>query len=697
MLNVSGDRRSFSGAMGAIRRSALASACALGAAATVLAAPAVDETYRWHGELVALDEAAGTVTLRAQVVSPAGSEAAGMQAGEPIVITWSGVESRAAGIRTVARDDGSDPTATAVADGADAGSEAEAIAAADTADADVAESEAEEMAGFLLRATFVAFDADSGYLTFEAALPGDDRTAVRSLTRGAWVTATSPHLPAATDAALLAVEPYGGAPDTRPAPKRGAAYGWQAELVALDEAAGSLTVKARAASSEGLAAVADAAAGDPIVITWSGGESYASGIRSAVPDDGSGLWGSNRFVLSATFVDVDATGRYLTFDTPMPQKSLSAVRALKRGDWASLRSPHHPGDGLPSVLSAAPYLASRERRTAPVKQPYRWDAELVSLDETGMLTVKSRVTSPSGLAAVAEAGTGAPIVITWSGYRDRASVIRSVALDDGSGLWGSNRFLLRATLVQADTAGGYLTFRTSLPEDGVPAVRALTRSSWATLKSMHHPADAEAAVLSVAAFVPSRERLPVLPAETFRWAGEIVARDEAADRVADAEADEPVSVPLSGGPGVIGDVIPDDGSGVLDSDGRVVLTVKSRVASADGIAPLADSRPGAPIVIRWSGYDRRASAIRTAMPDDGSGLWGSDRFVLRAILVDADAEGGYLTFEVEVPEDSVHAVRTLEPGEWARVTSRHQPADAAAGVVAVTAYAAVADAARAAQ
>ncbi len=801
MLNETGARRGRSNPVRAIRCVAVLLMCVVGAAATAAAATTPEGTYRWHGELVALDEAAGTVTLKAPVVAPDGLEtAAGVQPGEPVVITWSGFESQASGIRAVVRDDGSDLSATGDSAAAESGAPADD---AESAEADAAE----EVRDFLLRATLVRLDAGAGNVTFEVPLPEESLGTVRALTRGAWVTGTSLHRPAVSDEALLAVQAYSRSFQRWPAPARGATYRWHGELLALDEATGILTVRSRVVSPSGLAALAGAEAGDRIVITWSGFESRASGIRTAMPDDGSGLWGSNRFLLQATFVELGAAGRYLTFKTRMPQESLATVRALTRGAWASVSSPHHPADGAPAVLSVDAYVPSRERRPAPVPgATYRWDGELVALDEaTGMLKVKSRVVSPAGLAAVAHAKAGEPIVINWSGYRSRASGIRSAMPDDASGLWGSNSFLLRATLVEADAEKAYLTFETAVPEDSLATIRALTRGSWASLRSAHHPAEAEAPVLSVDAYVPQRERRPApLPGATYRWDGELVALDEATGMltvksrvvspaglaaVAGATAGEPIVITWSGyesRASGIRTAMPDDGSGLwgsnrfllratfveADADGRYLtfkaqmpesslgtvrgltrgswasvrsahhpaaadgamlsvdayvpsperrpvplpgatyrwdgefvaldeatgtLTVKSRVASPSGLAAVADTRAGDPIVITWSGYDSQANGIRTAMPDDGSGLWGSNRFLLRATFVRADMAGRYLTFKVAVPEDSLETARALARGAWASVTSPHHPADAAPAVMTVSAYAALRAADRAAQ
>ena len=633
MLNETAARRGRSNPVRTIRWWCAVLACVVGAAATAPAAVATEDTYRWDGELVALDEAAGTVTLSAPVVAPAGQDAmVDLDAGDPIVIAWSGFDGKAGAIRAVMRDDDADHEAPA---------EPQTVEFATTTD--------EEAQDFLLRAIFVALDADGGNLTFEVAVPAESLGTVRALTRGAWVTATAAHLPARPDAALIAIDAYSPLPEHRAAPHRGATYRWQGELVALDEATGALTVKSRVASPAGLSKVAGAGPGDPIVITWSGFDSRASGIRSAMVDDGSGLWGSNRFLLRAEFVEIDATARYLTFETMLPKKSLATVRALMRGSWASVMSPHHPADGFPAVLSVDAYVASRERRPVPLPgASYRWDGELVSLDEaTGMLTVKSRVASPSGLAAVAGAETGDPIVINWSGYKSRASGIRAAMPDDGSGLWGSDRFLLRAAFVETDAENRYLTFKTAVPNESLATVRALTRGSWASVRSPHHPADAAAAVLSVDAYVPLRERRPApLPGATYRWDGELVSLDEATG----------------------------------------TLTVKSRVVSPSGLATVADTESGESIVITWSGYESRASGIRAVAPDDGSGLWGSNRFLLRATFVETDAAGRYLTFQARVPKASLDTVRSLTRGSWASVRSPHHPADAAAAMLSVEAY-----------
>ena len=582
-------------------------ACASAAAAAE--APAQQETFRWHGELVALDEGARELTVKARLTSPTAlAEMPAVEAGDSILITWAGFENRAHGIRAVTPDDS---------------------------------AELEDDAGrYVVRAEFVSLDPATRYLTFRSVLPGESVAAVRTLTRGDWATVTSPHSPA--DGAVTAVAAYDAARSSLRADADGT-YRWHGELVALDESAGRLTVRARVATPAGLGAVADAEAGAPVVITWSGFEDRANGIRSVVPEDGSGLWGNDGFLLRANLVAADLAGHYLTFEAEIPDASVAAVRTLTRGDWTTVTSPHWPTDAADAAVAA--YDASRPSLRADATGTYRWHGELLELDEgQRQLTVRARVAGAEGLRAIAGAEAGAPIVITWSGFEDRANGIRSVVPEDGSGLWGSDGFLLRGTLVSVDPASRHLTFKTPIPGDSVAAVRTMTRGEWATVTSPHWPT--EGTVAAVAAYDATQGDLRAAAEGTYRWHGELVAVDET----------------------------------------KQTLTVRARVAARGGLAAIAGAQTGNPIVITWSGFEDRASAIRAVVPEDGSGLWGNDGFLLRADFVSVDPASNYLTFNATIPEHSVAAVRTLIPGDWATVTSPHWPTAGVGAVVAVDAY-----------
>ena len=331
---------------------------------------------------------------------------------------------------------------------------------------------------------------------------------MRSLTRGAWALMTSPHHPADAQSALMAINSYVPSPQPSPAPlAQDATYRWGSELVVLDEAAGALTVRAQMVSAGARSAAAGLTAGEPIVITWSGYGDEASGIRAVAADDGSGLWGSDRYLLRATFERAAAGGRQLTFRVPLPEGSRSAVRSLTRGAWALMTSPHHPADARSALLAVAAYVPSRRPAPAVAQDAtYRWGGELVALDESaGALTVRAQIVSTAAGAAASGLTAGQPIVIAWSGQAHEASGIRAVMADDGSGLWGSNRYLLRATFEAVAADGGQLTFRVPLPENGRNAVQGLAAGAWVGVTSPHHPADARPARLAVNTGAPASD------------------------------------------------------------------------------------------------------------------------------------------------------------------------------------------------
>ena len=580
------------------------------AGALVVAQPAATfgagvDTYKWLGELVALDEAARAVTVTSRVAAPDGLDVAGLAPGDPILITWSGSDHGAQAIKAVAPDDGS------------------GLSPKDR---------------FRLRARFVAADAARQSLTFKVSGPSSELAALRATMQGTWATVTSPHRPAHGPAAVTAVDAYGAGNGRGPA--AGDTYSWNGELVSLDDAGRALTVRARLVSPT--AAEDGLAPGDAVRITWSGYRDRAAGVRAVRAADDSGLWGSERFLMDAELVAVDS--RYVTFSVAPPAGDIDALRALRPGAWATGTSPHQPSAKAKAVETVAAYAASPADVPATADAAYRWHGELVSLDGAGeKLTVKSRLVSSAASAAAEDLEAGDAIVITWSGFEDRTDGIRVVERD--SGLWGDGGFLLQATFVETDAARRYLTFSVAPPADRIAELRAMTRGSWATLSSHHRPAAGEAQVLTVDAYAPSMApRLAgTTPAagDSFRWQGELVSRGDDA------------------------------------------LTVRSRLVSPSGTVA-ADLEAGDPIVITWSGFDDRADGIRAVKRDDGSGLWGSDRFLLKAKF--AAAEGRYLTFTVEPPADSAPLLQGLTPGAWAIGVSPHRPDLAAEAVTLVDAY-----------
>ena len=546
--------------------------------------PAAGDTYDWHGELVSLDNAGRSLTVRSRLVSP-DAAAPGLEPGDAVRITWSGYRDRAAGVRAVVPADDSGLW----------GSER-----------------------FLLDATLVA--VDSRHVTFSVEPPAGDVDTLRALTAGAWATGTSLHQPPAAAGTVKAVTAYAAAP-AGVLQTADAAYRWHGELVSLDDADDTLTVKSRLVSDAAAASAADLEAGDAIVVTWSGFENRTDGIRAVAPDDG--LWGGGGFLLQATFVETDAARRYLTFSVEPPADRVPALRAMTRGSWTTFTSHHRPAAGASPVLTAdayAPSTAPRLAGTPPAADDtYRWYGELVSRDdETGTVTVRSRIVSPSG-AVAADLDAGEPIVITWSGFEDLADGIRAVKRDDGSGLWGSDRFLLQAEFAAGE--GRYLTFTVEPPADSAPLMQGLTPGAWAIGTSPHRPDSGIEAVTMVDAYDPARR------ARRYVWNGELASLDKAA-------ASLTVSAPVE----------------------EHVFRYVDRFSAGDAV------------VLIWTpGNGGATRAIRYLELREQSVL--THGYVLPVTFVAADEDRGRITFTTPIPARAVGALASAEPGDWIRATS----------------------------
>ena len=115
------------------------------------------------------------------------------------------------------------------------------------------------------------------------------------------------------------------------------------------------------------------------------------------------------------------------------------------------------------------------------------------------------------------------------------------------------------------------------------------------------------------------------------------------------------------------------------------ITVKSRVAYQEALSELTQFRAGEQVWIVWSGVHDYSDAIRQVRrPSPGRVI--DEDLVLPAELVSPQATNQYIAVRVKVPESSLAAIRTLKPGEWVTVTSRHRPSTDADAVAAVTPY-----------
>lgn len=130
-----------------------------------------------------------------------------------------------------------------------------------------------------------------------------------------------------------------------------ASYTWSAELVQLDAAANTVTVKARLVEHPDAGDVAALQAGDRAMLTWSG-ISTAAGIRAIEPGDRSSF---DRMTMPVEFVSSELDGRYVSFKVPVPAADVQTIEQVMPGQWVTATSPLQADDPTEAVSSIRPY------------------------------------------------------------------------------------------------------------------------------------------------------------------------------------------------------------------------------------------------------------------------------------------------------------------------------------------------------
>jgi hypothetical protein len=115
------------------------------------------------------------------------------------------------------------------------------------------------------------------------------------------------------------------------------------------------------------------------------------------------------------------------------------------------------------------------------------------------------------------------------------------------------------------------------------------------------------------------------------------------------------------------------------------MTVKSRVAYQEAISELKHFKAGDRVWVVWSGIHDSSDAVRQVRRAE-AGRKIDDTLVLPAELVSTEAPNQYVTIRVKLPESALAAIKTVKPGEWVTVTSRHRPSTDEDAVVAVRPY-----------
>ena len=111
------------------------------------------------------------------------------------------------------------------------------------------------------------------------------------------------------------------------------AYEWSAEMIGFDEAAGTVTVRARVEGYTRIEGLEHFAEGERLTLVWTG-RNWAAGVRDIgdtleIPDG----------ALSLPIEFVEHDGDYVSFRVPVPASSVERIRALEPGDRITAYSP----------------------------------------------------------------------------------------------------------------------------------------------------------------------------------------------------------------------------------------------------------------------------------------------------------------------------------------------------------------------
>lgn len=131
-------------------------------------------------------------------------------------------------------------------------------------------------------------------------------------------------------------------------------YTWSAELVAFDENAGTMTVRAPIEPYAGIENPASFSEGDRVTLVWTG-RFWAAGVRDIVSDGDSA---EGHLKLPVEFVQADEDGTHVSFRVPVPDDDASAIASVEPGDQVRARSPRSVSRWRNGVTAAAPYNGS---------------------------------------------------------------------------------------------------------------------------------------------------------------------------------------------------------------------------------------------------------------------------------------------------------------------------------------------------
>lgn len=142
-------------------------------------------------------------------------------------------------------------------------------------------------------------------------------------------------------------------------------YSWSGELVSFDANTRTMTVKARVVGEQAKGELSNFKAGDRIVLTWSGYDTYADGILRTVRHDAAKTW-KEAFTFPVEFVayeGADRTVPYATFKLQIPQASVEAVKMVKPGHWITTTARHRAETESEAIMAVNAYVITSPSRS----------------------------------------------------------------------------------------------------------------------------------------------------------------------------------------------------------------------------------------------------------------------------------------------------------------------------------------------
>jgi hypothetical protein len=127
-------------------------------------------------------------------------------------------------------------------------------------------------------------------------------------------------------------------------------YTWSAELVEVDQPAGTVTVQSRLVGNAEVD-FENLDKGDRVTLTWSG-INTAAGVRRVVQGDAPD---SDLLTLPIEFVSPELDERYVRFKVAVPSDDLAKIASLQPGSWITATSPRRANDFEEAVVDVRPY------------------------------------------------------------------------------------------------------------------------------------------------------------------------------------------------------------------------------------------------------------------------------------------------------------------------------------------------------